>query len=146
MLVARAHSARRGAWCVYACREWGCLRVLRAWGRLGLVRLPPDGSRHLHDRTLTRPPTGLPASQEQHTLESSSSVCLVTHWRTRPYRSSEFFWAVGSSTKPGRDCQRTVVVVDNIALLDKVIDLMLRRYRSVYKIYDPVWPLKAISE
>ena len=46
-----------------ACWEWGCLRVLRAWGRLGLIRLPPYGSRHLHDRTLTHPPTVLPASQ-----------------------------------------------------------------------------------
>jgi len=48
---------------VYACWEWGCLRVLRAWGRLGLIRLPPYGSRHLYDRTLTHPPTVLPASQ-----------------------------------------------------------------------------------
>ena len=63
MLVARAPSARGGAWCVYACWEWGCLRVLRAWGRLGLIMLPPYGSRHLHDRTLTHPPTVLPASQ-----------------------------------------------------------------------------------
>ena len=47
---------------MYACWEWGCLRVLRAWGRLGLIRLPPYGSRHLHDRTLTHPPTVLPAS------------------------------------------------------------------------------------
>jgi len=48
---------------MYACWEWGCLRVLRAWGRLGLIRLPPYGSRHLYDRTLTHPPTVLPASQ-----------------------------------------------------------------------------------
>jgi len=48
---------------VYACWELGCLRVLRAWGRLGLIRLPPYGSRHLHDRTLTHAPTVLPASQ-----------------------------------------------------------------------------------
>jgi len=47
---------------VYACWEWGCLRVLRAWGRLGLIRLPPYGPRHLYDRTLTHPPTVLPAS------------------------------------------------------------------------------------
>ena len=47
---------------MYACWEWGCLRVLRAWGRLGLIRLPPYGSRHLYDRTLTHPPTVLPAS------------------------------------------------------------------------------------
>jgi len=48
---------------VHACWEWGCLRVLRASGRLGLIRLPPYGSRHLYDRTLTHPPTVLPASQ-----------------------------------------------------------------------------------
>jgi len=53
---------------VYACWEWGCLRVLRAWGRLGLIRLPPYGSRHLHDRTLTHPPTVLPASQAAGTF------------------------------------------------------------------------------
>jgi len=47
---------------VYACWEWGFLRVLKAWGRLGLIRLPPYGSRHLHDRTLTHPPTVLPAA------------------------------------------------------------------------------------
>ena len=48
---------------MYACWEWGWLRVLRAWGRLGLIRLPPYCSRHLHDRTVTHPPTVLPASQ-----------------------------------------------------------------------------------
>jgi len=48
---------------VYACWERGCLRVLRAWGRLGLIRLPPYGSRHLHDRTLMHQPIALPASQ-----------------------------------------------------------------------------------
>ena len=62
MLVARAPSARGGMWCVYACWEWGCLRVLRAWGRLGLIRLAFYGSRHLYDRAITRPPTVLPAS------------------------------------------------------------------------------------
>jgi len=51
VLVARALSARGGAWCVYACWEWGCSRVLRAWGRLGLTRLPPSGSCHLFRRT-----------------------------------------------------------------------------------------------
>ena len=63
MLVVRAPSARGGSCRLYACWEWGCLRVLRAWGRLGLLRLPPYGSRYLHDRTLTHPPTVLPASQ-----------------------------------------------------------------------------------
>jgi len=62
VLVARAPSVRGGACCVYACWEWGCLRVSGAWGRLGLIRRPPYGSRHLHDRTLTHPPTVLPAS------------------------------------------------------------------------------------
>jgi len=36
--------------------------VLRAWGRLGLIKLAPYGSRHLYDRTLTHPPPVLPAS------------------------------------------------------------------------------------
>ena len=48
---------------MYTCWWWGCLRVLRAWGRLGLMRLLPYGSRHLYDRTSMRPPTVLPASQ-----------------------------------------------------------------------------------
>jgi len=47
---------------VHACWEWGCLRVLRAWGRLGLIRLPPYGSRQLYNRTSTHPPAVLPAS------------------------------------------------------------------------------------
>ena len=49
---------------MYACREWGCLRVLRARGRLGPIRLPSYGSRQLYDRALTHPPTVLPASHE----------------------------------------------------------------------------------
>ena len=49
---------------MYACWEWGCLRVLRAWERLGLMRLPPYGSCHLHDRTLAHPPTVLPAPHD----------------------------------------------------------------------------------
>ena len=65
MLVARAPSARAGAWCVYACWEWGYLRVLRAWGRVGLFRLPPYGSLNFHDRSLTHPPTVLPASHQR---------------------------------------------------------------------------------
>jgi len=40
-----------------------CLRVLRAWGRMGLIRLLPSGSCHLYGRTITHPPTELPASQ-----------------------------------------------------------------------------------
>ena len=39
---------------MYACWEWGCLRVLSAWGRLGHIRLPPYGSRRLHNRTSQR--------------------------------------------------------------------------------------------
>jgi len=68
--------------CVYACWEWGCLRVLRAWGRLGLIRLPPYGSRHLHDRTLTHPPTVLPASQHCASTRSPKAVGdSLSGWR-----------------------------------------------------------------
>lgn len=59
---------------MYTCWEWRCLRVLRAWGRLGLIRLPPYGSRHLHDRTLPHPRTVLQAS---HGKKSGGILSLV---------------------------------------------------------------------
>ena len=62
---------------MYACWDWGCLRVLRAWGRLGLIRLPPYGSRLLYDRTLTHLPTVLPASHGSQQLFIPQS--LVDH-------------------------------------------------------------------
>ena len=58
---------RGGAWCVYAYWEWEYLRVLRAWGRLGMIRLLPSGSCHLYGGTLAPPRTVIPASRVMDT-------------------------------------------------------------------------------